>query len=256
MRRGVKHSETNVAFRDLPEDEKPRGKMTRNGGAKGLDAETLLAIMLKTGTVGCSVKTLAHKLLTAFGGAGRLVRFDLVQLLDEIKKYNKAHPGDRIIGMGEAKCMELAAAFEFVRMAYGQNPDDELPEEICLGDDAEKWFRRKLRYGDDREHFWVLPLDAAHKPLCEPLCVSSGLLNGTPAGAREVFATAVQMQAAAIIVAHNHPSGDPEPSKNDISLTEELIAASKILRIPLLDHIILGRERFVSLRDDGFVTVW
>ena len=256
MNRDVKHSETNIAFNALPEDAKPRGKLKKNGGAKGLDAETLLAIMLKTGTVGCSVKTLAHKLLNAFGGAGRLVRFDWVQLLDEIKKYNKEHPNDRIIGMGEAKCMELAAAFEFVRMAYEQNPNDELPKEIGLGDDAEKWFRRKLRYGDVREHFWVLPLDAAHKPLCEPLCVSSGLLNGTPAGAREVFAAAVQMPAAAIIVAHNHPSGDPEPSNKDIALTEELIAASKILRIPLLDHIILGRGSFVSLRDDGFVTDW
>lgn len=256
MSRPVNHSATNDAFRNLPADEKPRGKMTRNGGAKGLDAETLLAIMLKTGTVGCSVDTLARKLLDVCGGAGRLVRFDHLDLLHTIKEYNKANPSDRIIGMGKFKCMELAAAFEFVRMAYEMKPDEGLPDMIEEGADAEKWFRKQMRYGDDREHFWVLILDASHRPICNPVCISSGLLNGTPAGAREVFERPIRMQAAAIIVAHNHPSGDPEPSKKDISLTEELIAASKILRIPLLDHIILGRERFVSLRDDGFITNW
>lgn len=97
---------------------------------------------------------------------------------------------------------------------------------------------------------------AAHKPLSSPVCVSSGLLNGTPVGAREVFAQAVQWQAAAIVVAHNHPSGDPTPSKKDIALTEELIAASKVLRIPLLDHIVIGRDMFVSLREDGYVSAW
>ena len=87
--------------------------------------------------------------------------------------------------------------------------------------------------------------------------MSSGLLNGTPAGAREVFAQAVQWQASSIIVAHNHPSGDPTPSGKDIELTKELVAASKVLHIPLLDHLVIGSPDsvpgFISLRQSGIV---
>ena len=81
----------------------------------------------------------------------------------------------------------------------------------------------------------------------------SGLLNGTPAGAREVFAQAVQWQASSIIVAHNHPSGDPTPSGKDIELTKELLAASKVLHIPLLDHLVIGSPE--SVNDAGFTSI-
>ena len=162
-----------------------------------------------------------------------------------------------LLKTGAKGCMELAAAFEFVRLAYEAKVEDDLPAEIADGADAAKWFRARMRFGDDREHFFVLPLDAAHKPLSQAICVSSGLLNGTPAGAREVFAQAVQWQASSIIVAHNHPSGDPTPSGKDIELTKELVAASKVLHIPLLDHLVIGSPDsvpgFISLRKAGFV---
>ena len=148
---------------------------------------------------------------------------------------------------------ELAAAFELVRIAYEKPQEGELPQIIETSADAAKWFRAKMRLGDDREHFFVLPLDAAHKPISEAICVSSGLLNGTPAGAREVFAQAVQWQAAAIVVAHNHPSGDPTPSRKDVELTKELEAASKVLRIPLLDHLVIGSPK--SADGVGFVSI-
>ena len=139
------------------------------------------------------------------------------------------------------------------RSDFEAKVEDDLPAEIADGADAAKWFRARMRFGDDREHFFVLPLDAAHKPLSQAICVSSGLLNGTPAGAREVFAQAVQWQASSIIVAHNHPSGDPTPSGKDVELTKELVAASKVLHIPLLDHLIIGAPD--SADGSGFISI-
>ena len=244
-------------FKELADELKPRERMEKLGGAKGMRPEELLAILLKTGAPGCDVGVTSRRLLNAFHNVRELVHQDWRGLMTRIAEYNKAHPQERILGVGRAKSMELAAAFELVRQAY-DSPDElaDLPREVNEGADAEKWFRSGMRLADDREHFYVLPLDAAHKPLCRPICVTSGLLNGTPAGAREVFAQAVQWQAAALVVAHNHPSGDPTPSKKDVALTVELIAASKVLRIPLLDHIVLGCDSFVSLREDDYVADW
>ena len=217
------------AFARLSPDAKPRERMEALGTARGMRPDELLAILLKTGAKGCNVCELSRRLISAFNGIGEMIRCDL----------------------------ELAAAFEFVRLAYEAKVEDDLPAEIADGADAAKWFRARMRFGDDREHFFVLPLNAAHKPLSQAICVSSGLLNGTPAGAREVFAQAVQWQASSIIVAHNHPSGDPTPSGKDIELTKELVAASKVLHIPLLDHLVIGSPDsapgFISLRQSKIV---
>lgn len=244
------------AFKTLADDLKPRERMEKLGSARGMRPEELIAILLKTGAPGCDVGETSRRFVGAFHTVRELVNQDWRGLLNRIAAHNKANPARRILGVGKVKCMELAAAFELVRQAYDADAVEDLPQEVNEGADAAQWFRSGARLGDDREHFYVLPLDAAHKPLSSPVCVSSGLLNGTPAGAREVFAQAVQWQAAAIVVAHNHPSGDPTPSKKDIALTEELIAASKVLRIPLLDHIVIGRDTFVSLREDGYVSAW
>ena len=245
------------AFARLSPDAKPRERMEALGTARGMRPDELLAILLKTGAKGCNVCELSRRLISAFNGIGEMIRCDWKGLMARIGEYNKAHRDSRILGIGRVKCMELAAAFEFVRLAYEAKVEDDLPAEIADGADAAKWFRARMRFGDDREHFFVLPLDAAHKPLSQAICVSSGLLNGTPAGAREVFAQAVQWQASSIIVAHNHPSGDPTPSGKDIELTKELLAASKVLHIPLLDHLVIGSPDsapgFISLRKAGFV---
>lgn len=241
------------AFARLSPDAKPRERMAALGTARGMRPDELLAILLKTGARGCNVCELSRRLISAFNGIGEMIRCDWKGLMARIGEYNKAHRDSRILGIGRVKCMELAAAFEFVRLAYEAKVEDDLPAEIADGADAAKWFRARMRFGDDREHFFVLPLDAAHKPLSQAICVSSGLLNGTPAGAREVFAQAVQWQASSIIVAHNHPSGDPTPSGKDIELTKELLAASKVLRIPLLDHLVIGSPE--SVNDAGFTSI-
>lgn len=244
------------SFKSLSADLKPRERMEKLGTAKGMRPDELLAILLKTGAAGCDVGETSRRLVNAFHNVRELVMQDWKGLMGRIKSHNEENPGRRILGIGKVKCMELAAAFELVRLAYDVDSTEDLPQEVNEGADAAMWFRSGTRLGDDREHFYVLPLDAAHKPLSKPICVSSGLLNGTPAGAREVFAQAVQWQAASVVVAHNHPSGDPTPSQKDIVLTEELIAAGKVLRIPVLDHIVLGRDSFVSLRDDEVVAGW
>lgn len=242
------------AFKSLPASLKPREQMEMLGTVRGMSPEALLAILLKTGTSGCDVGVAAKRFLAAFQSVGEMIRCDWKGLMAKIAAYNKSNPQSPVRGIGKVKCMELAAAFELVRIAYETPQAGDLPQVIDTSADAAKWFRAKMRLGDDREHFFVLPLDAAHKPLSQAICVSSGLLNGTPAGAREVFAQAVQWQAAAIVVAHNHPSGDPTPSRKDKELTKELVAASKVLRIPLLDHLVIGSPKsaggvgFVSLR--------
>ena len=244
------------AFKELGEGVKPRERMEMLGGAHGMRPDELLAILLKTGARGCDVGELSRRLLTAFSSIGELVRCDWKTLMMHVSAYNKTHAERRILGLGKVKCMELAAAFELVRIAYEEVADGELPCTVNEGVDAAAWFKKGLRLGDEREHFWVLPLDASHKPLSRPICISTGTLNGVPAGAREVFEQAVHWQAAAVVVAHNHPSGNPTPSKKDIQVTNELIAAGKVLRIPLLDHVILGRGCFVSLRDDEWIEQW
>ena len=241
------------AFARLASEAKPREEMEKRGTARGMSPEKLLAILLKTGAPGCNVCELSRRFISAFNGIGEMIRHDCKGMLARIAAYNQTHPQARIRGIGKVKCMELAAAFELVRLAYDAQTPSGLPERIDNAGDAAKWFRAKMRFGDDREHFFVLVLDAAHKPLSEAICVSSGLLNGTPAGAREVFAQAVQWQAAAIIVAHNHPSGDPTPSRNDVELTKELVAASKVLRIPLLDHLVIGAP--ASAAGEGFTAI-
>lgn len=242
------------AFKALPASLKPREQMEMLGTARGMGPEALLAILLKTGTRDCDVGMAAKRFLAAFESVGEMIRCDWKGLMAKIAAYNKSHPLNPVRGIGKVKCMELAAAFELVRIAYETPAAAELPQVIETSAHAAMWFRAKMRLGDDREHFYVLPLDAAHKPLSQAICVSSGLLNGTPAGAREVFAQAVQWQAAAIIVAHNHPSGDPSPSRNDLELTKELIEASKVLRIPLLDHIVIGSPH--SAGGKGFVSTF
>ena len=241
------------AFKSLPASLKPREQMEMLGTARGMSPEALLAILLKTGTSGCDVGVAAKRFLAAFQSVGEMIRCDWKGLMAKIAAYNKSNPQSPVRGIGKVKCMELAAAFELVRIAYETPHAADLPQVIETSADAAKWFRAKMRLGDDREHFFVLPLDAAHKPLSQAICVSSGLLNGTPAGAREVFAQAVQWQAAAIVVAHNHPSGDPTPSSKDKELTNELIAASKVLRIPLLDHLVIGSP--TSDKGQGFVSI-
>jgi DNA repair protein RadC len=239
--------------------ELPREKFAAAGRAGALTSEDLLAILLKTGAPGCDVFTLAHRLIAAFGGTGHLVRAELATLKRQIEVYNEQHPEAKILGIGEAKRMELAAAFELVRREYARRDDDERALDVTKAENRYRIFRRALRPDDRQENFCVLVLDAKLHPLTDPFVVFRGTLDQTTVHPREVFQEAVRWGAYAVMVAHNHPSGDPQPGAADLELTRRLVEASKIMAIPLLDHLVLGAvdsadgRGYVSMRESGLV---
>lgn len=191
----------------------------------------------------------AVAMIESCGGPGRLVRMSPCDMMMCLETSD--NPAARKVD--SHTCQAVADMVELVRRSFWKTSFGNLPECIENAGDAEKWFRSVLRLGSDRECFWVLPLDATHSPICKPIVVAQGLLNGVPADAREVFVEAIRVQASAVIVCHNHPSGDCTPSKKDIALTKGLIDASNILRIPLLDHIVISDSGYVSIREEGKV---
>ena len=238
----------------------PREEFEKSGGnAAALTSEKLLAILLKTGAPGCNVMELSHRLVSAFGGTGHLVRANFIQLKEQIGRYNKQHPDKRIVGIGKVKLMELAAAFELVRREYAVRDDDVRKVDVITAESRYQVFRRVLNPDDRQENFAVLLVDNKLHPLTDPLVITRGTMNGTMVHPREVFQEAVRWGAHAVMVAHNHPSGDPEPSGKDIELTKRLMEVSKVMAIPLYDHIVLGAvgsaagKGYVSFRDRRLV---
>lgn len=238
----------------------PREEFKHHGGnAAAMASEKLLAILLKTGAPGCDVMELSRRLIAAFGGTGHLVRSNFIQLKEQITRYNKLHSDRRIIGIGEVKLMELAAAFELVRREYAVKDDDVRKADVTAAKDRYAVFRRVLKPDDKQENFAVLLVDNKLHPLTDPLVITRGTMNGTMVHPREVFQEAVRWGAHAVMVAHNHPSGDPQPSGKDVELTKKLLEVSKVMAIPLYDHLVLGAvdsaegKGYVSFRESGLV---
>ena len=240
-------------FKDGNAGRLPREAFREAGRATALTSEQLLAILLKTGAHGCDVMELSRRLIAAFGGTGHLVRADLETLKSQIEQYNRTHPGRRILGIGEAKRMELAAAFELVRREYEAKTDDERKLDVRSAENRCRVFRRVLRPDDRQERFALLVLDAKLHPLADPIVISVGTLDGTMVHPREVFQQALRWGAHAIMVAHNHPSGDPAPGEKDLLLTQRLVEASRVVAVPLLDHLVLGAVG--SAGGDGYVSI-
>ena len=240
-------------FKALSDELKPREKMRRASSVRTVDDAALLAVMLKTGTQGCDVVESSRRLLKAFGSLPRLVRCDWRELGETIRQYNKAHPTERVLGIGPTKQLELAAAFELVRRGFEVLPEDVRAKVVDSTEVAVDVFRRSLAMGEEQENFLVLPLDSKGHPLCEPICATKGTLDMSPVHAREVFRDAIRWGAHAVMVAHNHPSGDPKPSREDVVMTKRLIEASSVVGIPLLDHLVLGNGAHVSIRESGLV---
>ena len=240
-------------FKALPNELKPREVMCKASSPRNVDDVSLLAVMLKTGTHGCDVVELSRRLLKAFGSLSRLVRCDWRELAERIKDYNRLHPRERVLGIGKAKQLELAAAFELVRRGFEVKPGDVRGKTVSTSESAHEIFRQSLEMGDEQENFYVLPLDAKNHPISEPVRVTRGTLDGSPVHCREVFKDAIRWGAHAIVVAHNHPSGDATPSREDIAVTRALLDAAIIVGIPLIDHLVLGRDAFISIRESGEV---
>lgn len=228
-------------FRDAyVSDELPREQFKRTDNPRDVSDETLVAILLRTGANGCDVKELAHRLIGAFGSLRALVSSDWRSILARVKEYNKANPGRRIVGLGEVKCLELAAAFELGRRRQRLSPGDLREMRIEDADAAHALFRACLTVDDEQENAFVLALDADRRPICEPFLVSRGTTNGTLMHPREVYKQALRWGAHSIYVAHNHPSGNPNPGAQDFDRTRELAKVAKITDIRLRDHLVLG----------------
>lgn len=166
----------------------PREEFEKSGGnAAALTSEKLLAILLKTGAPGCNVMELSHRLVSAFGGTGHLVRANFIQLKEQIGRYNKLHPDKRIVGIGKVKLMELAAAFELVRREYAVKEDDVRKVDVVTSESRYQVFRRVLNPDDRQENFAVLLVDNKLHPLTDPLVITRGTMNGTMVHPREVF---------------------------------------------------------------------
>lgn len=241
-------------FKKLSDRVKPREQLRDAVSPAELKSEALLAILLKTGAAGCNVMETARRMVDAFGSVTELVRSDWRTLAARIKDYNAEHAERPIKGVGPVKLLELAAAFELVRRGYEPENDDIRKRTITRPEDAYEIFRRACLLGDEQENFFVLPVDSKNRPLCtEPLRVTRGIQDRTPVHVREVFKHAIRWGASAIFIAHNHPSGDPTPGRMDIELTKELVRASKIVSIPILDHLVIGT--LDSIQGRGFISL-
>ena len=234
-------------------DELPREQFKRTDNPRDVSDETLIAILLRTGTHGCDVKELARRLIGAFGSLRALITSDWRAILVRVKEYNKANPTARILGFGEVKCLELAAAFELGRRRQRLSPFDIRDRRILNSNDAYKLFQTCFTVDDEQENVFVLALDADRRPLSEPFLVSRGITNATLMHPREVYKQALRWGAHSIYVAHNHPSGNPNPGIQDIERTKELMSVSKIVDIRLRDHLVLGS--FEANGGCGYVSI-
>ncbi len=218
--------------REWPESERPREKLGRHG-APALSTAELLAIILRTGTRGEDVLALAQRLLVGHGGVAGLADASMAELTAE-------H------GLGLTKGAQLKAALELGRRLL-LDPGAARPQVCSAGDVATLMMDMGLL---PQEVLRVLLLDTKKRVVASPM-VYQGSANTLVLRIGEIFREAVKHNAISLIVVHNHPSGDPTPSPADIAATREIVAAGKLLDIDVLDHLVIGRRRFVSLKEQG-----
>lgn len=213
-------------IKDLPKVDRPREKLEKYGPERLSNSE-LLAILLRTGSEGVNVVELANKILKKFSGDG-LIKATVKEL-------------KTTFGLGSAKACEIIACFELGRRLL-QNKQASL---ILSSKDV--WEELKDIRDNKKEHFVVFFLDARNQEIKREI-ISIGSLNANLVHPREVFEPAVRYLAAQIILAHNHPSGDFEPSEEDLEITKKLVKSGKILGIEIIDHVIVTKDKFLSMK--------
>ena len=217
--------------RDLPLSERPRERLLKLG-SEALSAQEILALILGRGIKGESVMVTSQKLLSRFGNLKGIANAS-VEELSEIK------------GVGLAKAAQIKAALELSKRLEGDAGERQKPM-VKSPEDVVKIVKSQLK-GKKKEHFLVLCLDTRNRLInCKP--VSMGSLDTSIVHPREVFKEAVSSSAASVIFVHNHPSGDPEPSKEDVELTKRLVKAGEIVGIDVLDHIVVCDRSYLSLK--------
>lgn len=217
-----------------PQNDRPREKLLSQGPAVLSDAE-LLAILLRTGVRGASAVDHGRALMEQFGTLRQLAAAGVGELC-------------KVKGLGPVKAAQILAALEIAKR-YGE--DEFKPGEPLRGSgDVYAHFRERLA-SEKREHFYAVLLDNKHRKIRD-IAVSQGSLTASIVHPRDVFAPVVREAAAAVIFVHNHPSGDPTPSKEDIEITRRLREVGEIMGVRVLDHIVVGKGRYVSFVDDGY----
>ncbi|WP_339149855.1 MULTISPECIES: DNA repair protein RadC [unclassified Sutcliffiella] len=222
-------------IKDYPEDQRPRERMIQDG-PKSLSNHELLAILLRTGSKDESVLQLANKLLVNFEGL-RLLKDASIEEIIETK------------GIGKVKAVQIMAAVELGRRIHRLQYEDRYV--IRSPEDAANYVMEDMRFLS-QEHFVCLYLNTKNQVLHQQT-VFIGSLNASIVHPREVFKEAFRRSAASFICIHNHPSGDPAPSREDIDVTKRLSECGKLIGIELLDHLIIGDQKFISLKEKGYV---
>ena len=221
-----------LRIKDLPEDERPRERLYKYG-VQALKTSELLAILIRTGNPQETAVQLAERLLRKYdNNLKRMSMENEVQLSKDIK------------GLGPSKAAQILAAFELGRR-LSQFTDEKI--QIQSSEDVSHLMMSSMR-DLSKETLHVLCLDTKNNVIKQK-CIFEGSLNASIIHPREIFHFAVQETAASIILVHNHPSGDPTPSSDDIRATKQMLEVGKCLEIPVLDHIIIGDGRFVSLKE-------
>lgn len=233
MSDGPRSLPAHLTIKDLPADERPRERLMHYGAAS-LSTTELLAIVLNTGIVGESASAMAQRLLTQHGGLAGLLRLDVVELARER-------------GVGEAKATKVKASLEIGRRLAALVPEEK--PRIATPEDAIRLVGIEMA-ALEQEQLRVLILDTRNAVLAVRT-VYQGSANAATVRVGELFRDAIRHAAVAIVLVHNHPSGDPTPSAADVALTAEVVRAGELLDIAVIDHIIIGHGRHASLKRLG-----
>jgi DNA repair protein RadC len=220
-------------IKDLPSSERPRERLL-NHGAGALSSAELLAIILRTGTHDENVVRVAQRLLATFGGLTGLAKASPTELTSEK-------------GLGPAKAAQLKAALEIGKRLLLESPDER--PQIRSPADAANLVMSEMSLLD-QEHLCTMLLDTKNRVVATPT-IYVGSLNTSLIRVGELFREAIRANCASLIVLHNHPSGDPTPSPEDVAVTRQIVDAGKLLDVEVLDHLVIGRQRFVSLKERG-----
>ncbi len=220
-------------IRDLSAGDRPRERLMQVG-ERALSTAELLAITIRTGVGGENVVRLSERLLVHFDGLPGLARASVTEL-------------QTVKGIGPAKAIEIKAALELGRRLLASAPEQRA--RVSSPADAANLLMSDMALLE-QEHLRLVLLDTRNQVLATPN-VYVGSLNTSVIRVGELFRAAIKENAAAMIVAHNHPSGDPSPSPEDVRVTKQIASAGKLLDIDVLDHLIIGHGRYVSLKERG-----
>lgn len=227
--------EYHVTIKDLPCEERPRERLLRLG-AESLSLAELIAIIIRTGTHTQSAVQISEQLLSVFGGIQPLLKASVEEL-------------SIINGIGMAKATQLKAVFELGKRLAATNSGVEIV--IRSPEGVASLLMQEMRFLE-KEHFKAVLLNTKNVVI-KVVTISIGHLNASLVHPRELYKEAIKHSSAALILAHNHPSGDPSPSNEDLQITKRLCEVGELIGIRVLDHIIFGDNKYISLREKGML---